>query len=653
MPDGSQPINGSDSTFSTQSQNQDVNERPQKRPKRKKYWPKVVREGKPKGTPKPKMPVPSTPKCTSSEKNMSGKRKYVRKSSLKNSVTSSDVMVITSEDVVGEGTPKVKTPEPATSPLERDMSGKRKYVRKCNLKNSVTYSENAMCSTSLDVVAKNMFCENKPKRTPKPETPKQSSEKKMMGKRKYVRKRSVNNLVITSDNVVGEKNYSVLKTCKRALSFDLENQSQDDSVMARDPSQLQIQSSCGLSSSFDLENHSTEESTITLLASQNQVQNCSGKIDSAVLVQECRNHRELVTPEVEKPVLEYCNQAINHIGCQYNDMSVHKRKFLEGACYIYSRKLGPVFPQKKKRSRRKRRIEMSSVFWSEFLANYVTQMQPMTIINDRSFKCEEALSQVKVKTTKRRNNMCIPRRNLADLIIRPCKQNSCKSKIKTKKKSKGHTRRRRNSDKLTAKPVNNQYQLPKQKMLGRERQEQETEISHEPETCHDGSLFGDALFDGNHERAVTWTEIGPSLVEEAIWTSANPQEHEDFQLNSKSRGTSTCQKLYFFWSSTRTSILNPNHGSNYSIFYHLFDAGTHETLIPFEEQEKIADSSNSRHSTVPTKDAYDQEMSVMAMCLEKGPFPVNSELNINKSEKSPLEHEHFLLTTKSKGTSLQ
>ena len=562
-------------------------------------------------------------------------------------------MVITSEDVVGEGTPKVKTPEPETSPLEKDMSGKRKYVRKCNLKNSVTYSENAMCSTSLDVVAKNMFCENKPKRTPKPGTPKQSSEKKMMGKRKYVRKRSVNNLVITSDNVVGEKNYSVIKTCKRALSFDLENQSQDDSVMARDPSQLQIQSSCGLSSSFDLENHSTGESTITLLASQNQVQNCSGKIDSAVLVQECRNHRELVTPEVEKPVLEYCNQAINHIGCQYNDMSVHKRKFLEGACYIYSRKLGPVFPQKKKRSRRKRRIEMSSVFWSEFLANYVTQMQPMTIINDRSFKCEEALSQVKVKTRKRRNNMCIPRRNLADLIIRPCKQNSCKSKVKTKKKSKGHTRRRRNSDKLTAKPVNNHYQLPKQKMLGRERQEQETEISHEPETCNDGSLFGDALFDGNHERAVTWTEIGPSLVEEAIWTSANPQEHEDFQLNSKSRGTSTCQKLYFFWSSTRTSILNPNHGSNYSIFYHLFDAGTHETLIPFEEQEKIADSSNSRHSTVPTKDAYDQEMSVMAMCLEKGPFPVNSELNINKSEKSPLEHEHFLLTTKSKGTSLQ
>ena len=78
-----------------------------------------------------------------------------------------------------------------------------------------------------------------------------------------------------------------------------------------------------------------------------------------------------------------------------------------------------------------------------------------------------------------------------------------------------------------------------------------------------------------------------------------------------------------------------------------------QTLIPFEEQEKISHNLNRRHSTISTRDAYDQERSVMAMHLEMGPFPVNLGFNINKSEKSPLEHEHFLLPTKSKGTSLK
>lgn len=558
----------------------DLKKRPRQRPKKKKYWPKVVCEGKPKRTPKPKMPEPATPKCTSSETNMSKKRKYVRKSSLKNSVTPSDVMVNTSEDVVGEGTPKPMTPEPATP-------------------------KRAMVTTSVDVVAK----KDKPKRTPKlkapkPETPEHaSSEKTVLKRRKYVRKSKASNLVVASDKVIGEKNYSVIKTCKRALSFDLENQSQDDSAMARATSHLQPQNSCRLSSSFDLENH-LEEENISLLASQHKLQNYSGKIESASPVHENRNHRELVTAEAEKPVLECCNQGTNHTGCQHNGMYVYKRKFRVNKCYINSRKLGPVFPKmwKKRRTRQGQRRKIYSDFWSEIPAKFIIQMQSMTAMNDTSFNTKDTLCQPKVKMTKRRSNTRFCRHSFDDLIIRPYI-------IVTKKRSKGLTQRRRNLSNLSAFHVYNYTQLSTHKILGSDRQEQEIEISRESETCNDvfvnsefhdakpegslandallfgdnhegtvaemctgdssefhysksdGSLTGDALFDSNLERTVTWTERGPSFVGNAMWTemepsfvnlcchnesSANPREHEDFRLNSKSISTSIFQNLIFF-----------------------------------------------------------------------------------------------------------
>ncbi|XP_077235874.1 protein ROS1A-like isoform X2 [Tasmannia lanceolata] len=60
----------------------DLNKTPQQKPKRKKYWPKVIKEGKQKKTPKP-----VTPKQASNKENPTGKRKYVRKTGPKVSST--------------------------------------------------------------------------------------------------------------------------------------------------------------------------------------------------------------------------------------------------------------------------------------------------------------------------------------------------------------------------------------------------------------------------------------------------------------------------------------------------------------------------------------------------------------------------------------
>ncbi|CBI30244.3 unnamed protein product, partial [Vitis vinifera] len=67
----------------------DLNKTPQQKPRRKKHRPKVVIEGKPKRTPKP-----VNPKCTGSQGNPTGKRKYVRKNGVNKPSTNSPAEIM-------------------------------------------------------------------------------------------------------------------------------------------------------------------------------------------------------------------------------------------------------------------------------------------------------------------------------------------------------------------------------------------------------------------------------------------------------------------------------------------------------------------------------------------------------------------------------
>lgn len=80
----------------------DLNKTPQRKQRRKKHRPKVVKEGKPKRTPKP-----VTPKPAGSKENPTGKRKYVRKNGVnKTSKTSPPEVGQTSDSRTAEPTKK-------------------------------------------------------------------------------------------------------------------------------------------------------------------------------------------------------------------------------------------------------------------------------------------------------------------------------------------------------------------------------------------------------------------------------------------------------------------------------------------------------------------------------------------------------------------
>lgn len=98
----------------------DLNETPQQKPpKRRKHRPKVVREGKPKRTPKP-----AIPKNPESNENRSGKRKYVRKKLPRDS----GVEVI---DLTGETTESISTSVPKA--CKRVLSFNLEEIDKNNL----------------------------------------------------------------------------------------------------------------------------------------------------------------------------------------------------------------------------------------------------------------------------------------------------------------------------------------------------------------------------------------------------------------------------------------------------------------------------------------------------------------------------------------
>lgn len=72
----------------------DMNTTTHQKPRRKKYMPKVVKEGKSKKTPQPRTPNPRTPKAVGPNETPTGKRKYVRKKGLDNPPDSPSVDAI-------------------------------------------------------------------------------------------------------------------------------------------------------------------------------------------------------------------------------------------------------------------------------------------------------------------------------------------------------------------------------------------------------------------------------------------------------------------------------------------------------------------------------------------------------------------------------
>lgn len=518
--------------------------------------------------------------------------------------------------------------------MEKKVSGKRKYVRRGSRKNLATPSD-VMVIDREDEVGDKMVCEGKRERAPElkmltPAAPSHGSGKKMPRKREYL----------------GKTNS--LKTCKRTLSFDSENHFQNDGFIARNTSQCQLQNSCRSASTFDSENHAKEETTIKVDVSPSQAQNCLGGKKSGALVSHCSYHRGLANTQVEKSVQEYNHKATNHTDHQ----RVQKRKFKVNQCCSESRKIRSVFPEicKKKRMRQRRRTDMSSITWSPIStgtykrqditcskynvnsgcktlkrtnqkvapkftqelhnvvcnskmscysppANNDTEepttsmglLQSMTTINDGSCTKVEIFYRPEGKTTKKRSNMFLLRRNIDDLIaLLPIKKDDsipflpkkkgCGSILVTKKKRSKEYSRRSNVTDFPASPLCNCNHLPG------ERQEQVLDISRGPESCNDsfvnsafhdqeieGSLAKDALLFGhnhettvaekwpqdnsesqysrsegslsrfalsgkNYERSATWNDSGPSIVGDAKNTQMESFNNDSDFHNNRTYG---------------------------------------------------------------------------------------------------------------------
>ncbi|XP_073006839.1 protein ROS1A-like isoform X1 [Typha latifolia] len=92
-----------------ENQGIDLNKTPQQKPKRKKHRPKVIKEGKPAKTPKPRTPKPVTPKpAINKEEKPTGKRKYVRKKKDQNSTVEPPVSGEVADSCSGSGIKSVR-----------------------------------------------------------------------------------------------------------------------------------------------------------------------------------------------------------------------------------------------------------------------------------------------------------------------------------------------------------------------------------------------------------------------------------------------------------------------------------------------------------------------------------------------------------------
>ncbi|GAA0141314.1 DNA-binding transcription factor [Lithospermum erythrorhizon] len=220
-------------------QSSELMKTPRKKSRKNKPRPKVITEGKPKRTPKPRTPKPAPEGTTNatttspqngkdnkdlitppeSEKKSVGKRKYVRRKEVSNpdSAPLDDGMSINDDmtEVVTEGKPK-RTPKPGPE----GSTPKRKYVRRGS---NVTTTPPQNGTDNKDLIT-----------TPP------GSEKKSVGKRKYVRRKKVSNpdsaplddrLSINGEMISRYTRFS----CRKSLNFESENPHiNDTSEMLRD-----------------------------------------------------------------------------------------------------------------------------------------------------------------------------------------------------------------------------------------------------------------------------------------------------------------------------------------------------------------------------------------------------------------------------------
>ncbi|KAL8152907.1 hypothetical protein V2J09_010667 [Rumex salicifolius] len=231
---------------------QDVNKAIEQKPRRKKHRPKVIREGKPKQTPKPRTPKPSddaneTPKQ---------KRKYVRKNK-------TNLPSATPLESGSEALDCGPVPDPADescrqaldfeledlvnknnlSDANRAPKQKRKYVRKSKTNTpSTTPMESGAealdcsqipdpadksCRQALDFELEDLV--NKKKLSDANGAPKQ--------KRKYVRKSKTNTPSTTPMESGAEANgckaQRPSKSCKKAIDFELEDRLKENNFSPR------------------------------------------------------------------------------------------------------------------------------------------------------------------------------------------------------------------------------------------------------------------------------------------------------------------------------------------------------------------------------------------------------------------------------------
>ncbi|OMO73112.1 hypothetical protein COLO4_27244 [Corchorus olitorius] len=195
----------------------DLNKTPQQKPpKRKKHRPKVIKEGKPKRTPKS-----TTTKDINSNANPSGKRKYVRKKGL-------------------------TATEHADSSREPDQCAqtpaKRRYVRKKSLKESATAPIDSTKEFDVSAVTaekeKYIHQENKNESMTEQADCTRGSDPSAgtAEKRKYVRKNGLKASATHVDCMETQPNVvPATKSCRRALNFDVENKGNESPAETVNP----------------------------------------------------------------------------------------------------------------------------------------------------------------------------------------------------------------------------------------------------------------------------------------------------------------------------------------------------------------------------------------------------------------------------------
>lgn len=350
----------------------DVDNRPRKRPKRKKHRPKVVIEGKSKRTPKG-MPKPATPKCASS-KNPTEKRektKYVRKTSSsnisrqQNSVTEHHTEVTAKLRVGNQPGDDNTTTMNATIPQCASLKNppenrkRRKYVRKTPSSNKSS-QENSMTEHHIKVASK-LSTENQPgddnmmamdNANSECASFKNTTEK--IEQPRYSRR-------TPSFNKVCQHNSVLEHHTEVAEKLSMGNQPGDGNMMVKDR----------------YLNHDFRANTE--LGTKSIVQpNTDKKIEALNYLNDlilCIKSNQLKWGTHKmRSTREYCGKPCitNKIGPQYNVCWGYQRIFKVNTCLCYSRKTEPNFRKicKKRRIKRRRKLNMFGSSWFPYLVGH-------------------------------------------------------------------------------------------------------------------------------------------------------------------------------------------------------------------------------------------------------------------------------------------